>query len=92
MTKNLMIVGAMILFVALIAGCLSEPAPEIRYKAIIILLAKTGMRVNGLAALDVGDIDIGKKELTLKAIDVCTRIDREDLRRSYLAHVPRLGV
>ena len=41
-------------------------ALDSRKQAIIILLAKTGMRVNELAALDVEDIDIGKKELTLK--------------------------
>ena len=41
-------------------------ALDSRKQAIVILLAKTGMRVNELAALDVEDIDIGKKELTLK--------------------------
>lgn len=41
-------------------------ALDSRKQAIIILLAKTGMRVNELAALDVGDVDIGKKEILLK--------------------------
>jgi integrase/recombinase XerD len=41
-------------------------ALDSRKQAIIILLAKTGMRVNELAALDVEDIDIAKKELVLK--------------------------
>lgn len=41
-------------------------ALDSRKQAIIILLAKTGVRVNELAALDVEDIDIGKKELVLK--------------------------
>jgi integrase/recombinase XerD len=41
-------------------------ALDSRKQAIIVLLAKTGVRVNELAALDVEDIDIMKKELVLK--------------------------
>lgn len=37
-----------------------------RNQAIIVLLAKTGMRVGELAALDIGDVDVMKKEIHLK--------------------------
>jgi integrase/recombinase XerD len=41
-------------------------ALDSRKQAIIILLAKTGMRVHELAALDVADVDMMKKEIRLK--------------------------
>ncbi len=41
-------------------------ALDSRKQAIITLLAKTGMRVHELAALDLGDVDLQKKEILLK--------------------------
>jgi integrase/recombinase XerD len=41
-------------------------ALDSRKQAIIILLAKTGMRVHELAALDVTDVDMIKREIRLK--------------------------
>jgi integrase/recombinase XerD len=41
-------------------------ALDSRKQAIICLLAKTGMRVHELAALDVGDVDMLKREIRLK--------------------------
>jgi len=41
-------------------------ALDTRSQAIIILLAKTGMRVHELTALDVADVDMHKREIRLK--------------------------
>lgn len=48
------------------AARIVSTALDSRKQAIIMLLAKTGMRIHELTALDVGDIDTEKKEIILK--------------------------
>ena len=48
------------------AARLVVTALDSRRQAVLLLLMKTGMRVHELSALDVGDIDMMKKEILLK--------------------------
>lgn len=48
------------------AACLVASILDSRAKAMLVLLFKTGMRANELLALDVGNVDMIKREIRLK--------------------------